>query len=395
MAEHIIDKFSYGGNTYILQDNTSGYIKSDDLPTKTSDLNNDGDGTSAFATLDDIGHLGGGTVTSITLKAGSGIALDTDNTAITTSGTRTISHADTSSQASSSNSGRTYIQSLTLDTYGHVTGISTATETVTNTDAKLQVAAVTSGTTYYPIVGTGTTAATRQYDTTGFIYEGINGTTSEVGLAKLTLGNSTVSGTANNKKGQLKLYGTNDNYVLLEYEGTSYNRLITFPDMGGTVALTSQIPSIPTSTGNSKTGITASTTATKTTLGTATSIYGVKSGDNSTTTASKASGSNGSASTWTFEEKSIPNVTSAGSGSFTSTVTNHVLSFSHTHTAPTIGTAIKVQSKSGGGNGTAPSWTFSDVTVPIRADSATSVPNVSTSAATVTITDSGHTHTLS
>ena len=31
-------------------------------------------------------------------------------------------------------SGRTYIQDITLDTYGHVTGISSATETVTNTD---------------------------------------------------------------------------------------------------------------------------------------------------------------------------------------------------------------------------------------------------------------------
>ena len=34
-----------------------------------------------------------GTVTSITLKAGSGISLDTDNTAITTSGTRTITNS--------------------------------------------------------------------------------------------------------------------------------------------------------------------------------------------------------------------------------------------------------------------------------------------------------------
>ena len=35
-----------------------------------------------------------GTVTSVTLKAGSGITLDTDNTAITTTGTRTISHTN-------------------------------------------------------------------------------------------------------------------------------------------------------------------------------------------------------------------------------------------------------------------------------------------------------------
>lgn len=54
---------------------------------------------------------------------------------ITSSGT--ISHADTSSQASVSNSGRTYIQSITLDGMGHVTGITSATETITNTDTKV------------------------------------------------------------------------------------------------------------------------------------------------------------------------------------------------------------------------------------------------------------------
>ena len=51
-----------------------------------------------------------------------------------TSGAVTINHEDTSSQSSVNNSGRTYIQDITLDTYGHVTGISSATETVTNTD---------------------------------------------------------------------------------------------------------------------------------------------------------------------------------------------------------------------------------------------------------------------
>jgi hypothetical protein len=50
------------------------------------------------------------------------------------SGSVTISHADTSSQASVNNSGRTYIQDITLDTYGHITGITSATETVTDTN---------------------------------------------------------------------------------------------------------------------------------------------------------------------------------------------------------------------------------------------------------------------
>lgn len=67
-----------------------------------------------------------GTVTNI--ATGTGLT----GGPITSSGT--ISHADTSSQASVSNSGRTYIQSITLDNMGHVTGIASATETVTNTD---------------------------------------------------------------------------------------------------------------------------------------------------------------------------------------------------------------------------------------------------------------------
>ena len=70
-----------------------------------------------------------GTVTNI--ATGTGLT----GGPITSSGT--ISHADTSSQESVSNSGRTYIQSITLDGMGHVTGISSATETVTNTDTKV------------------------------------------------------------------------------------------------------------------------------------------------------------------------------------------------------------------------------------------------------------------
>ena len=189
------------------------------------------------------GYVSSSGVTSITLKAGNGISLDTDNTAITTTGTRTISHSDTSSQTSSSNSGRTYIQSVTLDNFGHVTGLSTATETVTNTDTKLQVAAVTSGTTYYPIVGSGTTAATRQYDTTGFVYVGTNGTTSAVGSAKLTLGNSTASGTANNKQGQIVLYGSTAYTTIITPGAPTAARTIILPDKTGTIALTSDIPS--------------------------------------------------------------------------------------------------------------------------------------------------------
>lgn len=77
-----------------------------------------------------------GTVTNVAIQNGNN-GITVSGGPITESGTLTVSHADTSSQASSTNSGRTYIQSIGLDGYGHVTSLSTATETVTNTDTKV------------------------------------------------------------------------------------------------------------------------------------------------------------------------------------------------------------------------------------------------------------------
>lgn len=68
------------------------------------------------------------------MAVSNGGGLSVSGSPITSSGTITISHADTSSQATVTNSGRTYIQSVTLDTYGHVTALSSATETVTDTN---------------------------------------------------------------------------------------------------------------------------------------------------------------------------------------------------------------------------------------------------------------------
>jgi hypothetical protein len=48
----------------------------------------------------------------------------------TITSTGTLSHADTSSQATVNNSGNTYIQDVTLDTFGHVTGLVSATTTL-------------------------------------------------------------------------------------------------------------------------------------------------------------------------------------------------------------------------------------------------------------------------
>jgi len=78
--------------------------------------------------LDSFGHVtslttASETVTDTTYSAGAGVDL---------TGT-TFSHSDTSSQASSTNSGRNYIQSISVDTYGHITSIGTGTETITDT----------------------------------------------------------------------------------------------------------------------------------------------------------------------------------------------------------------------------------------------------------------------
>ena len=74
-----------------------------------------------------------------TYTAGQGIALDGSNEFTVAAGSgltqeaNGLAHSDTSSQASLSASSRTYVTGVTLDTFGHVTGLATATETVTNT----------------------------------------------------------------------------------------------------------------------------------------------------------------------------------------------------------------------------------------------------------------------
>ena len=108
--------------------------------------------TSGNNTLPSVGSLIPG---STYTKANGGIfiAVDEDNwqdislsgtdttfsagVGLTLSGTE-FSHTDTSSQGSINNSGRTYIQDITLDTFGHVTGLVSATETVTNTTYSVQ-----------------------------------------------------------------------------------------------------------------------------------------------------------------------------------------------------------------------------------------------------------------
>ena len=81
--------------------------------------------------------IGNGT---LTVTGGSGLSGSGSFDAnAETNNTVTLSHANTTTQASVSNTGRTYIQSITLDDYGHITELTTASETVVNTDNYLEL----------------------------------------------------------------------------------------------------------------------------------------------------------------------------------------------------------------------------------------------------------------
>lgn len=64
------------------------------------------------------------------IAAGSGIVVTNG----TGGGTATVGHADTSSVSNLTASSRTYVDGLTFDTYGHITGYTTSSESVVNSD---------------------------------------------------------------------------------------------------------------------------------------------------------------------------------------------------------------------------------------------------------------------
>ena len=360
-----------------------------------------------------------------------------------------------------------------------------------DTDEKMKWTASTSSNTYYPLQSTSTATTSTANTLNGINFYQYYNTAG--GYRRLNLGNATSWKSSGGAYGTIRLYGAAATYYGELVPGTlgttsgdghiSANRTWTLPDKTGTVALTSDIPATPTATESATTGISIANHGTGTVTGvqaSTTSVRGVKTGTSSTTTASKASGANGSAptlgdpisvigvqssttsitgvqsSTTTASKVTVGTsstdygVTAAGSGSFTSgafnggsgsfsaTVTNHVLSFSHTHTAathgadshthtaPTLGSKIPTVSASDvtvpikatsattvpikatsateipnvTSVGSASTWSFTDVTVPIRADSDTTVPIKDASASTFvtstthTITDNGHTHSI-
>ncbi len=99
--------------------------------------------TAAQGTLADSATQPGDNVSTLTNDAGyttnvgdiTGVTAGSGLTGGGTSGAPTLSHADTSSQSSVNNSGATVIQDVTLDTYGHVTGLGSKTLTAADVGA--------------------------------------------------------------------------------------------------------------------------------------------------------------------------------------------------------------------------------------------------------------------
>lgn len=518
MPNNQIKSLTFDGTTYDIVDETSGYSTvSIDRKVSTgvniAVITINGTKTELYAPTG-----GGGSVESVAISNATNGGLTVSGSPITSSGTISVGHSNVLTSAQTTQA----VYPIKIDKNGHISEygsavtipvlpanivntitttagahstLSSATGDVSfniptkvshldndsgfvTTDEKLKTTALSSGTSYLIMGGTSGTAETKQHSTH----------LSFTSTRTFSIGSS-------GNKGTLRLYSsTSSSYTDLSNSATAA-RTITIPDATGTLALTSDIPSVPTTASSATTGISigdhststiygvtssttsvtgvksTTTTASKVTLGTAISVPNVTAAGSGSFTQGSFSGgsftqgedsftpniptaidttkfSGGSFSSGTFNGGSFSsgtftagslvfamdttdtkqlNITfkapSHGADSFTAAThgadsftpaslasgfysagfaasfTQGVDSFTpathgtdtHVHTPPTIGTAISVPNVTGA----------TDVTVPVKADSATTVPIKDSSSTTVvtskthTVTDNGHTHSLS
>ena len=115
----------------------------------------------------------------------------------------------------------------------------TATTATTATNAnnvKYTLQNPTSSSTYVvPFVSGASTTNKATYINNGMTYNTLEGTTSVTGYGTLILGNSTKSGTAANKYGQLRLYGTSSGYTQIKAGSSTSNYTLTLPNATDTL----------------------------------------------------------------------------------------------------------------------------------------------------------------
>ena len=165
----------------------------------------------------------------------------------TITSTGTISHATSGVGTATTTAG---FYKFKYDTYGHVTGVSSVTASditglvtiPTNTDEKVATTQITNTSLeqYFIVMGNNTSNAETKYFDPSFQY--INSGTN--GYMRIQLGGKRSSNDI--RHGELYLYGPTNNtgVILRTAAATTDVKEISLPDASGTIALTSDIPTI-------------------------------------------------------------------------------------------------------------------------------------------------------
>ena len=134
------------------------------------------------------------------------------------------------------------------DAYINGTDITLGINTLTVSDTNVTNTAVTAASTYYLTGSSSSSTTTGTLNKHAAIKAYVTANSGTGGSARIDLGNTTATTSSGGKEGILRLYGTGATYYTDLKAGAvaSSNKTITFPDATGTVALTSDIPTVPT-----------------------------------------------------------------------------------------------------------------------------------------------------
>ena len=112
----------------------------------------------------------------------------------------------------------------------------TATTATNATNVRYTLQNPTSSSTYVVPFASGVSTGNKAtYINDGITYNTLEGTTAVAGYGTLILGNSTKSGTAANKYGQIRLYGTSTGYTQLKAGSSTSNYTLTLPNATDTL----------------------------------------------------------------------------------------------------------------------------------------------------------------
>jgi hypothetical protein len=167
--------------------------------------------------------------TWVSVGAVSSIVAGNAITVSSATGDVTINHADTSTVADLTASARTYVTGLVFDAYGHVTGLSTATETVVDTNTTYGISVGAGGANTSTIVLTGSDSSSDSVTISGTANEievTESGDTITIGLpndvtiggALIVSGDLTVNGTVTTVN--TETINLADNIILLNSNAT-------------------------------------------------------------------------------------------------------------------------------------------------------------------------------